>query len=126
MRPLALAVLVVSALGCDDDDTGTLAVVSSSDRKVIPFTAQGPCFVAPLFDEDPDTVGLQPSCTGSFTLADGTEEILPMCGNGDDPCWSLVPDAVACPDSGLFVSIQTSGLAFGADATATIECLLAD
>lgn len=126
MRSLALVVLVVSAFGCDDNDPGGVFFTSSSDRKVVAFTSQGPCFVAPLFDQDPDTLGLQPSCTAEFSLADGTTEVLPMCGNGDNPCWRFVDDVNTCPDSGLFLAIDTGGLAFGADATATVECLLAD
>jgi hypothetical protein len=126
MRSLALVVLVVSAFGCDDNEPTGILATSSSDKKVVSFTAQGPCFVAPLFDEEPDTLGLQPSCTGEFSLPDGTVEVLPMCDGTNELCFSLVEDTNLCPDSGLFLSIETSGRTFSPDATATVECLLAD
>jgi hypothetical protein len=71
--------------------------------------------------------GLQPECSASYTLPDGTEDLLPACApDGDSLCWRIVDDPMNCPSSGLAIGIDTHGRAYRPGSRATIECLVAE
>jgi hypothetical protein len=69
------------------------------------MTLGAPCLSGRLHDLDPDTDGIQFECVVSEVVAPDTNEqeetLLPYCSDLDPvvPCWRLVEDLAACPDT---------------------------
>lgn len=86
-----------------------------------------PCWETQLLDEDPATPGIQPVCSASHKRLDGTEDLMPLCTDGEtELCWHLVEDEEFCAETKLAIEIETHQRSYPVGSIATIECLVAE